>query len=181
MSAYQAASIYLYYTAHGLAAQHMPGYLIARYESLVTNAANAWDSAILQPLSLQFYPEMLTEGNPEMAGVSQMQGWQLDELAKVSDQSVSRYLKCTEETQITIATALASVRITEEYAKPHHIEYRTIEKLCEELNYTFYNEPDRINRNLFPALQQQRQQAMRQLWFRRVLTSSPYPVELSRS
>ncbi len=178
MSTYQAASIYLYYTAHGLSSRHMPGYLEARYESLVKDAAATWTSEILDPLGLLFNSEMLAEGNPEMSGITQMQGWQLDELARVSDQSVSRYHKCAEEVQVHIATALASVRFIETYAKKHQMRYDTIEKVCAELNYHFHNEPDRIDRSLFPVLQKQRHQVMRELWLTRLLSSSVYPIEL---
>ncbi|HLF63425.1 MAG TPA: sulfotransferase [Saprospiraceae bacterium] len=179
MSPYLAASIYLLYTAHGLAAQEMPGYIEARYESLVSDAAGTLDSEILQPLGLQYVSDMLSEGNPRMAGISKMQGWRSDELDHISDRSISRYHDAPEQTQVSIATALASIRLTEKYMKWHRLQHDTIEMICAGMHYHYFNETDRIDRRLVATLQRDREKNIRRQWLQRWVSSpSMYPIEL---
>lgn len=180
MSAYEAASVYLLYTAHGLAVKKSSGYIECRYEALVNDPASEMQE-VLHPLGLEFYSHMLSAGNPQTSGVTKMLGWQLDELAPVSDQSVSRFEKSPERLQVNIATALAMVRLTDAYLTHHHLYHNKIESICHDLNYPFRNERDMVDTTLFEELKKQRQQVMRRLWIYNLFssTSKGYSVELS--
>lgn len=182
MSAYEAASVYLLYTAHGLAMKDSPGYVECRYETLVSDP-QAEIERLLHPLGLEFDPRMLSAGNPLTSGVTKMSGWQLDELAPVSDQSVSRFEKISDKEQVSIATAMAAVRITESYMKYHQLSHNRIESICNDLNYPYRNAHEIIDTSRFEELQKQRQLVKRRLRVYNLLssTSQGYPVELSSS
>jgi hypothetical protein len=180
MPLFQAAAVYLYYTAHGLAARQMPGYLELSYEQLVSEPSKTVDQHILQPLGLQFSGEMLGEGNPAMSGVTKMQGWRSDELAMLSGRSVSRFADEPEALQRSVVTALASIRITESCLKKNGLAHRSVEMICTDLKYDFHGQKDRIDTRLIPGLMRERKQVIRKMWMSGYgALWRKYPVEVN--
>lgn len=181
MSAYQAASVYLLYTAHGLAVKADSRYIELRYEDLVNDPALTMTRDILTPLHLDFHVEMLAEGNPHMASGGRMQGWRSDEVSRVSDKSISRFDDDPMDTRIRIATALASVRIKESYAAKHGLSHISISELCSAMQYPFFASSDLVQWQYFSEIQRDRRQVMRALWIDRFFSpSSDYPIEIVR-
>ena len=177
MSAYEAASVYLLYTSHGLAAREMHGYIEVRYESLVQNSAVTLDTEVLQSLGLEYTESMLAEGNPGMTGISRMQGWRSDEVAAVSGRSQGRYFDEPEDMQALIAMSLLCVRIAKRYRDQYRLQHDTIEKICAALNYPYYR--NSAGSQHLPALQRDRRQILRRHWFCRLASpASEYPVVL---
>lgn len=181
MSAYQAASIYLLYTAHGLALRGIPGYLEIQYESMVRDTAGTLEAALLQPLDLQFSNDMLNAGNQEMAGITRMEGWRSDELATVSDRSVGRFTDETTERQEQIVSALASLRLKDTYVKRHVLQHHTIEQLCNDLDYAYITDMHKEAGKVTEFLQKEKKQVMRGLMMPLLWTAATYPVEWLKS
>lgn len=177
MSPFQAASVYLFYTAHGIAGRSLPGYIELRYESFVRDPRDTLESAVLEPMGLSFGQGMLDPGNEAMSTPSKMEGWLSDETQQVSEQSVSRFSQDKEDLQTAIATALWAVRIGERYADRAGIGVRTVEEICEELQYPFIHSADRIDPGQLLSMKSEREMIYSRLsrfrWFAEYI---PFPV-----
>lgn len=176
MSVYEAASVYLLYTAHGLSAKEMTGYLQVSYESLVNNAEDIIDQQVLHPLGLAYLPEMLRTGNEAMTGISKMEGWRSDELDTLSDKSLSRFQDETEERQVEIASALSMIRIEDGYLKKNRLSHNSMRGVCADLDYPFHEHLIRKD-HYDERLHKEQKRVIRKLWMARVLSfGERYPV-----
>jgi len=180
MSVLEAASIYLMYTAQGLALKGSPGYIEVRYESLANDPAKTLESQVLEPLGLKFFPEMLDSGNPAMSGVTKMTGWRQDELAEVTDQSVSRFHDESPGIQSAIVATLASVKISDAHAQRHNLQHETIEQVCGALKYPYPSGADAVDLKLQERLMNERKGLQRHLKWRGMFAPrEDFPVELT--
>lgn len=179
MTAFEAAAVYLLHTAHGLAARTLPGYCELKYESFTRDPEEALRTAVLEPFGLEYFPEMLSEGNNLMASPSRMPGWRSDETDSVSDQSVSRFEQASPEIRQAIATALWAIRITPKHASAHDLPCDTIEGICSELGYPFLNSADVINTGLLDSIKADRKRHRSRLArYRLVSEHTPFPIEI---
>jgi hypothetical protein len=156
----------------------VPGYLSVRYEDLVKNPVTTMEERVVIPLGLRYSGDMLTEGNPAMAGESRMKGWRLDELSAISDRSVSRFHDEPQERQDKIITALAHVRLKDEYQKRHHLSISSVEEYCKSANYAFLKSNNVLRRKFIRELKEERMRSVRALWFEKFPGTFNYPVEL---
>jgi len=104
MNYYNAISVYLLNTSAALEIKDHRNARQLKYEDLSQNPEGTM-TALLQSLSLDFESDMLTpDTNP--TGVTQMQGWNYDESAKVSNGSIGRFLKLDNNVQELILTGI---------------------------------------------------------------------------
>lgn len=178
MSVYEAAAVWLIYTAHGVSAMQHPGYVEIRYERFARDPESELARTLLHRLGLTFSDAMHRTGNPEMTTPGTMTGWRSDERDAVSVKSVGRFDDESESMQNRIVHALSQMRIAERYAKAEGLTNMRVSELCDILGYP-YIDACTEDISLMRTLQGERRKVKRELLMRGGAMPWSHPVNMN--
>lgn len=131
---YQAASLYLFNTAFGLADRDVDGYMEIRYEALTADPQGVME-VVMQGFGLSMLPEMLAERKEAILEATQMPGWNYDETDRVRTGSVGRFEKCDTSTRDQILMACEGLVIAPAWRKKYGLTVASIADICGKTGY----------------------------------------------
>jgi hypothetical protein len=132
---FYAAGAYLINTAFALKVHSHPAYYLVRYEDLVHDPQTEV-KALLRFLQLAEVEEKLWEPKEnEQKEDIRMKGWMANEKGTISNKSLGRFEKLSDNQKILIRAAVASLQIASHYAKKHQLPYTRIDQIAAILDY----------------------------------------------
>lgn len=134
---YYAVGIYLINTACGIASQKSNRVYTIKYEDLIAQP-ELMVRELCAFLEIKYSDSML-EPQGEKIELSKLKGWNYDETQSIGKEAVGRFNKLTDEAQDRILEAVNIIQMNETGRSYYNTNIDSIEGICTELGYDFYN------------------------------------------